>query len=105
MSYTDRTLKCRDCGVDFVFTAGEQEFYESRGLQNAPGRCPECRAARRGQSRSEGSSYGGGYSRAPREMHPAVCSECGTQTQVPFLPRTDRPIYCSDCFEKVRRNR
>ncbi len=99
----DKTLNCRDCGTDFVFTAGEQEFYATRGLQNEPGRCPECRTARRSQRSSGGSFGGGSYARAPREMHSAVCSECGAETQVPFLPRTDRPIYCSPCFDKVRR--
>ena len=101
MSFEDKTLKCRDCGADFVFTAGEQEFYAGHGLQNAPGRCPECRSARRLQ-RSGGSTYGS-YPRAPREMHAAVCTECGSPTQVPFLPRNDKPIYCSSCFDKVRR--
>ncbi len=100
MSYSDKALKCRECGVDFVFTAGEQEFYAGRGLQNEPSRCPECRAARRSQ-RSSGSW--GGYSRGSREMHAAICAECGSQTQVPFVPRTDKPIYCSACYDKVRR--
>ncbi|MDA8186739.1 MAG: zinc-ribbon domain containing protein [Dehalococcoidales bacterium] len=101
MSYIDKTLKCRDCGADFVFTAGEQEFYAARGLQNEPGRCPECRSARRSQ-RSNGSSWGTSYSRAPREMHSAICASCGAQTQVPFVPKNDKPIYCSPCYDKVR---
>jgi len=74
MAYADKTLTCRECGRDFSFTASEQEFYASRGLQNEPGRCPECRAARKaaggGRSgggsysdHSGGSSYGGGSSR------------------------------------------
>jgi CxxC-x17-CxxC domain-containing protein len=92
MSYADKTLACRECGTNFVFTAGEQEFYASRGLQNEPSRCPECRAARRSSRRSAG----------PREMHDAVCAQCGAATQVPFLPRGDKPIYCSDCFSKMR---
>ncbi|HZS79220.1 MAG TPA: zinc-ribbon domain containing protein [Ktedonobacteraceae bacterium] len=97
MNFVDKTLKCRECGNDFVFTAGEQEFYQQKGLMNQPGRCPSCRAARRnasgGPSRSE---------RGPREMHDVICAECGAQTQVPFLPRNDKPVYCSSCFEKVR---
>ncbi len=40
--------------------------------------------------------------RPRREMHPVVCAECGTETLVPFLPRGDRPVYCSPCFERVR---
>ena len=102
MIYTDKVLSCRECGRDFVFTAGEQEFYASRGLLNQPGRCPDCRAVRRQRM-----SSGGGYAtddrpRAPREMYPAVCAECGQETTVPFLPRNDKPVYCSSCYDRIR---
>lgn len=98
--YTDRTLTCRDCGTSFAFTAGEQEFFASRGFTNEPSRCPTCRAAR---NRGRGSDYSsGGYERRERQMFPAVCSQCGKQTEVPFQPRNDRPVYCSDCFETHR---
>jgi CxxC-x17-CxxC domain-containing protein len=106
--YTDKTLTCRDCGVTFPFTAGEQEFFASKGFTNEPSRCPECRGARnrdRGSGGYSGSSYGGGYERRERQMYPAVCSNCGKQTQVPFQPRDDRPVYCSDCFETHRPDR
>ena len=106
MSLTDKTLTCKECGASFAFTAEEQTFYSSRGFTNEPGRCPECRAARKarmGNSTGGYSSGGGGsYSRQPREMHPAVCASCGEETQVPFVPRGDRPVYCSRCYEKVR---
>ena len=45
--YQDKTLVCRDCGAEFVFTAGEQEFYAEKGFQNEPTRCKECRTARK----------------------------------------------------------
>ncbi|MBI3966403.1 MAG: zinc-ribbon domain containing protein [Chloroflexi bacterium] len=100
----DKTLTCRDCGMNFVFTAGEQEFYASRGLTNEPGRCPDCRAARK-QSR-DGGGYGGGsggsYERREREMFSVTCSSCGNEAQVPFQPRGDKPVYCSDCFATQR---
>ena len=99
MSFEDKTLKCRECGNDFEFTAGEQEFYQQKGLMNQPGRCPSCRAARRNASTSSGGSRS---ERAPREMHTVICAECGTETQVPFLPKNDRPVYCSPCYDKVR---
>jgi len=118
MSFSDRTLTCRDCGQQFTFTAGEQEFYQSRGLTNDPGRCPECRSAHKrargggggggggyAYSTSSGYGSGGGYDRPRREMFPAVCSACGKETQVPFQPRGDKPVYCSDCFESVRGGR
>ena len=91
MAFEDKTLKCKDCGADFVFTAGEQEFYAEKGFENEPARCRDCRDARR-------RSRDGGEARSPREMHEAVCAECGVTTQVPFRPRNDRPIYCRDCF-------
>ncbi len=101
MSFTDKTLTCKDCGQEFIWTAGEQEFYQTRGLQNQPGRCPSCRAARRSNS------GGGGYASersmsGPREFHIATCSNCGQEARVPFVPRGDKPVYCSSCFEQVR---
>jgi CxxC-x17-CxxC domain-containing protein len=108
MTFTDRNLVCRDCNEEFVFTAGEQEFYESRGLTNLPGRCPNCRSARKqqgggsGRPRStggrSGAGAGGGY-RESRPMFTAICASCGNEAQIPFQPRDDRPVYCSDCFQ------
>ncbi len=95
----DKTLTCRDCGVDFVFTAAEQEFYAEKGFTNEPGRCPDCRRARKQNS----GGFGRGGNRPQREMHTAVCAACGVETQVPFRPSGDRPVYCSDCFNKNKR--
>ena len=92
MAFDDKALLCRDCGDEFIFTAGEQGFYLEKGLMNEPRRCPNCRASRR-RERS-GST--------PREMHAVICAQCGAQTAVPFLPKNDRPVYCSDCYEQVR---
>ncbi len=89
--FEDKTLVCKDCETDFVFTAGEQGFYLEKGLLNEPQRCPDCRLLRR-RSRTSGS----------REMTQVVCAGCGTETTVPFVPRLDRPVYCSACFETVR---
>ncbi len=100
MSYEDKNLTCQDCGISFTFTASEQELFAQRGYTNEPKRCPDCRAAKK--QRSGGGSFGGGY-RQQREMYPAVCAQCGKDTQVPFQPRGDRPVYCSDCYTKVKR--
>lgn len=107
MAYTDQVLNCSDCGIDFVFSASEQEFFAQKGFTSAPKRCPSCRAQRR--AASGGSSYGNGgggysdsYSRGPREMFDAVCARCGKDTQVPFRPTGARPVYCSDCFRLMR---
>ncbi len=109
MSFEDKTLVCRDCGSEFVFTAGEQEFYAQKGFTNQPSRCPDCRRAAKA-SRNGGGSYGnsyggGGGSRPERTMHPAVCSACGKETMVPFVPSNDKPVYCSDCFQSRRQER
>jgi len=101
MSYTDKTLTCSDCGANFTFSASEQEFFASKGFTNEPGRCPDCRAARK-RTRGYGGGGGGGY-RQQREMFPAVCASCGANTQVPFEPRSGRPVYCSDCYSRVGR--
>jgi len=103
----DTTLTCRECGQAFTFTAGEQDFYASRGFSE-PTRCPDCRAARRAE-RDRGSFSGGGFSdggagaaRGPRQMFEAVCSGCGSIATVPFQPSADKPVYCSTCFEQRR---
>jgi CxxC-x17-CxxC domain-containing protein len=109
VTYADKTLTCRDCGQAFVFTMGEQEFHASRGFTNEPGRCPDCRAARKAERGGGSGGYssggyssgggGGGYGRQDREMFSAVCSTCGQEARVPFQPRGDKPVYCSNCFK------
>lgn len=99
MSFEDKTLQCSDCGVEFAFTAEEQEFFQSKGYENEPKRCPACRQARK----ADRYGNGGGYTR--RQMFPVTCAECGKETEVPFEPRGDRPVYCSDCYRKVRPSR
>jgi len=106
-TFQDQHLTCSDCGTEFVFTAGEQAFYEERGLTHPPTRCKSCRDARKakagaGGGRSGGGFGGGGGGRGPRpggaQMYDAVCSNCGKETQVPFQPTGTRPVLCRDCF-------
>ncbi|HLI70069.1 MAG TPA: zinc-ribbon domain containing protein [Ktedonobacteraceae bacterium] len=96
--YQDRILTCRDCGQEFTFTSGEQEFFATKGLTNAPSRCPECRKARRNGQSTSSRQRGG-------EQYDAICASCGKATTVPFIPREDRPVYCSDCFQEQRASR
>src|SRR5260370_370320 len=107
----DKTIKCVDCGADFIFTVGEQEFYREKGLTHFPTRCKSCREARKGQ-RGERPSGGGGQGPrggggghgprggGDRPMFTTVCANCGVETQVPFAPTGGRPVYCRNCFEE-----
>lgn len=123
--FTDRIINCLDCGVEFVFTAGEQDFFAQRGFTEAPKRCPSCRAVRKA-ARSQSSyavdggdmgttgirattyaadvaGWNGEYrDRRAREMFEAVCADCGRTASVPFRPSGVRPVYCSDCFQSRR---
>lgn len=89
-TFQDQTLTCRDCGNQFVWTAGEQEFYAQKGFTNAPVRCPDCRKKKKAEFNQN------------RQMYPITCGNCGKEDQVPFQPRGDRPVLCRDCFTKQR---
>ena len=54
----DKTLSCKECGSEFVFTEGEQQFYQEKGFQNEPQRCPDCRRARKAQRRNNSFNSG-----------------------------------------------
>ncbi len=88
--YEDKTLTCKECGKEFIFTSGEQEFYAEKGFQNEPQRCKDCRDARKAAAKSA------------RTMYDAVCAACGADCKVPFKPTEDRPVYCSECFAKMK---
>jgi CxxC-x17-CxxC domain-containing protein len=85
-------LNCKGCGEDFVFTAGEQEFYAEKGFQNEPKMCKACRAARKNAGRGQ------------REMFDAVCADCGAECKVPFNPTEGKAVYCSACYAARREN-
>ena len=99
MSFEDKSIQCSDCGATFTFSAGEQEFFQSKGYTNEPKRCSTCRQTRKSER------YGNGNISASRQMFPATCAECGKNTMVPFEPRGDKPVYCSDCYRKVKPSR
>jgi CxxC-x17-CxxC domain-containing protein len=99
MTFTEKSLQCSDCGKMFPFTVEEQEFFSSKGFTNEPKRCPSCRSVRRSERSGNSGSYG---NRGPRQMFPATCARCGKQTEVPFQPRGDKPVYCRDCFNSSR---
>lgn len=90
--YEDKTLVCKECGKEFIFTAGEQEFYKEKGFENQPQRCKECRDARKNAARVQ------------RKFFTGVCASCGGEAKVPFEPREGQPVYCSECFSKIKEN-
>jgi CxxC-x17-CxxC domain-containing protein len=101
MSFQDKSIQCSDCGTTFTFSASEQEFFQSKGYTNEPKRCPACRQARKTERYgNSGSSYG----QRP-QMFPVKCAQCGKDTEVPFEPRGDKPVYCSDCYRKIKTSR
>ena len=99
MTYTEKSLVCSDCGKSFAFTTGEQEFFATKGFTNEPRRCPPCRSAKKAQSSGNDGSYANS---GPRQMYPATCGQCNTQTEVPFQPRGDRPVLCRDCYSRSK---
>lgn len=88
--YEDKILICKECGEEFVFTAGEQQFYAEKGFQNEPQRCKKCRDARKNANKPQ------------REMFYTVCARCGGEARVPFQPSNDRPVYCSECYAALK---
>ena len=101
INYQDKSLQCSDCGATFTFSAEEQQLFAVKGYNNEPKRCPSCRQLRKAkQFRNDDRGYG-----SERPMFPAVCSQCGKDTQVPFQPREDRPVYCRECYNMVKLGR
>jgi len=94
MEFRDKMLKCVDCGAGFVFTSGEQSFFHDKQFRNEPKRCKTCKAKRVSVLSAAGN--------ASRTETPAVCSQCGKQTTVPFRPTQGRPVLCRDCFQQRR---
>jgi CxxC-x17-CxxC domain-containing protein len=88
MEFTDRVLKCNDCGAEFIFTAGEQLFFHDKQFKNDPKHCKQCKAKR----------VRGGPRVRPETR--TTCSQCGEETTVPFKPTQGRPVLCRSCFQK-----
>lgn len=91
-NFTDQNMTCKDCGTQFTWTAGEQQFYADKGFTNPPTRCVDCRAKAKAAKQQNQMSY------------PITCNNCGKQDTVPFEPKGDRPVLCKDCFKNSRGN-
>ena len=79
-----KQLTCQDCGQTFDFSAEEQQFFAEKGFED-PKRCSKCRAAKKDSRHSA-------YTKV-------TCAECGVETEVPFVPKGDRPVLCRTCFQ------
>ena len=89
--YQDKTLTCKDCSQEFVWAAGEQEYYSQKGFQHPPGRCRVCRA-----------KYKAAREQFGRVESKIICKKCGTESTVPFVPRDANSVLCRDCYQKDR---
>lgn len=92
-TFQDQTLVCKECGKQFVWTAGEQEFYKQKGFDNPPFRCADCRQAKKAQRMTA------------RTMTKITCERCGKEDEVPFVPRKGTGVLCRTCYSEQRQNR
>jgi len=101
MEFTDRILKCSDCGNEFIFTAGEQLFFYDKQFKNDPKRCKLCKAKRAGLGRTATAS-GAVTLPLSRTETGTRCTGLGVETTVPFKPTQGRPVLCRSCFQMKR---
>jgi CxxC-x17-CxxC domain-containing protein len=99
MEFQDQMLTCVDCGTDFVFTSGEQEFFRDKQFKNPPKRCKACKTKRVAILGAAPPSSAPNF---PRMETRAVCSQCKKETTVPFRPSQGRPVFCRECFLERR---
>jgi len=93
MEFQDKTLRCVDCGTEFVWTSGEQSFFADKNFKNEPKRCKTCKAKRASRPAT-------GAPARERVETQATCSACGKMTTVPFKPTQGRPVFCRECFQQ-----
>lgn len=86
--YTDKSLTCVDCCSNFLFSAGEQSYFNLKGLTNEPKRCASCRVLYRAKRQGKG----------PESTSEVICADCGDTARVAFRPNGDRPVYCTRCY-------
>ncbi|MFT3745046.1 MAG: zinc-ribbon domain containing protein [Pyrinomonadaceae bacterium] len=99
---TDTNILCIDCAQEFIWTAGEQQFFRDKQLQNPPKRCKECKKAK--NRRLEAIELAKTTGKRQRIEVRAECANCSVVTTVPFYPCQGRPVYCRDCFAEMSRD-
>jgi len=93
MEFQDRSLRCVDCGSEFIWTSGEQLFFADKQFKNEPKRCKACKSKRATRT-------GGSGAVRERVETQTTCSACGKDTTVPFRPTQGRPVFCKECFQQ-----
>ena len=87
-NFKEKTLICRDCGRNFIWTANEQKFFADKGLKNVPSRCENCRLIYKEKHKFKVSS-------------PVKCSDCQAEGEIAYLPENKKDlILCETCFAK-----
>lgn len=89
MELQDKTLTCKDCMKEFIWTAGEQKFFADKGLNNPPSRCVECRKQVKDRKTNQ-------------QKFTITCKDCGKSDEVPFQPYNPSDVLCAECFAKKR---
>lgn len=96
----DLDIECTDCRKSFTWTAGEQDFFQAKGLSNPPKRCKPCKKAKNQRlSEIERARIDG---KRHHVVMPAECATCGKVTTVPFYPSQGRPVYCRTCYQEMK---
>jgi len=92
-TYQDLTIKCRDCGKSFIFSARDQEFFAQKGYTNMPVRCKDCRNIRKKAGPETGTQN--------KTLYNIVCKQCGKSGEMATEPRKPDDVLCSECFYEV----
>ena len=104
MSYTDKQITCSDCGTVFTFSAAEQEQFASRGYTNEPKRCQHA-VRPENRTRPVAVAIIAEVVGQPRDRCSRQNALPAVKILVPFEPRGDKPVYCSDCYRKTNPTR
>lgn len=103
MELQDKVLKCADCGADFIFTIGEQIFFQEKHFQNPPRRCRSCKSKRLPPFSAAAFKQRRTFARTVAKIETLTnCFQCGKSTTVPFKPTQGRPVLCRECYEQKR---
>lgn len=96
-TFTDESIFCVDCGMEFIHTAADQSFFARMHYTNKPKRCVACRRVRKEERGGGAPSTGAPVPANDDEHYDIVCSSCGKSDRVPFQPKPGREVFCHGC--------